>query len=203
MTEYLAEWPETDKLSLKFLTLRTVVLFTLLSGQRGQTVHKLHVDDVKLSDNKCVIVYSSILKQSKPGVHVQPLVVHAFVNKKLCSVEHLRQYILATKDLRTSQGLFVTFVKPHKHVSRDTISRWIKWVLEMAGIDVSRFSAHSTRSASTSAAFKRNIPVDTIMKAAGWSGKKTFSRFYCKPILEKCEMKSMSQSVLDSFINKS
>lgn len=37
----LAEWPDTHLLSLKQLTLRTVVLLALLSGQRGQSIHSL------------------------------------------------------------------------------------------------------------------------------------------------------------------
>ena len=52
----LAEWPDTHLLSLKQLTLRTVVLLALLSGQRGQSIHCLQVEDNKLHDNRCVIV---------------------------------------------------------------------------------------------------------------------------------------------------
>ena len=68
----LAEWPDTYLLSLKQLTLRTVVLLALLSGQRGQSIHSLQVEDIKPHDNRCVIVYSSALKQTKVGRHVTP-----------------------------------------------------------------------------------------------------------------------------------
>ena len=126
-----------------------------------------------------------LLKQSKPGTHVQPLVVEAFGNKRLCLVEHLKVYIDKTKNLRNQNRLFITYMKPHRHVARDTISRWIKYVLQQAGVDTTQFSAHSTRSASTSAAAARDIPIDSILKAAGWSGEKTFSRFYHKQVMTK------------------
>ena len=45
-------------------------------------------------------------------------------------------------------------------------------MLQMAGIDTTKFSAHSTRSASTSAAFDRDVPLDNIL-----SSQKTLSKF--------------------------
>ena len=40
--------------------------------------------------------------------------------------------------------------------------------LKLAGIDLSLFTPHSTRSASTSAVVSK-VPIDTIIKTAGWS----------------------------------
>ena len=78
--------------------------------------------------------------------------------------------------------LFISYTKPHKAVSPDTVSRWIKTTLVDAGIDTSKYSAHSTRSASTSAAKGNNISIPTIMKIAGWSQESTFTKFYDKPV---------------------
>ena len=44
------------------------------------------------------------------------------------------------------------------------------------------FSAHSVRAASTSKANANLVPVDNILKVAGWSNAETFARFYKKPI---------------------
>lgn len=206
----LTDWPHAEHLSLKQLTLRTVMLLALLSGQRGQTIHQLTTEDVKMYNSKCVLVYSSLLKQSRPGGHVKPLEIEAFVNKKLCLVHHLKLYIDKTAMLRKDKQLFITCVEPHKAVSRDTISRWIKTVLHLAGVDISKFSSHSTRSASTSAMLSRGVPLDCILQAAGWTNPSTFSRFYHKIVQrntpgtgsegEKC--RTLSQSVLDSFVCK-
>ena len=84
--QYLAGWPSVEKLSLKQLSLRLVMLLALLSGQRGQTIHTLKSEDVRLKDDKCVLVFSAVLKQTKPGSHIQPseLELEAFENKKTC-----------------------------------------------------------------------------------------------------------------------
>ncbi|CAC5405660.1 unnamed protein product [Mytilus coruscus] len=63
-----------------------------------------------------------------------------------------------------------------------TIARWIKTVLKLAGIDADMFKAHSTRAASTSAAFLAGMPIKDILKAAGWSNESVFGRFYQKKI---------------------
>ena len=48
--------------------------------------------------------------------------------------------------------MFLATVRPHKAVSTQTISRWLVKVLDKAGIDVSIYSGHSTRAASTTKA---------------------------------------------------
>ena len=44
------------------------------------------------------------------------------------------------------------------------------------------FTVHSTRSAATSAAKAAQVPVDTIIKTAGWSGECSFAKYYDKPL---------------------
>ena len=208
--DLLDNWPYAEVLSLQRLAYRTVMLVALLTGQRGQTIHNLTVDDVKLYDNKCILVYSSLLKQSRPGVHVKPIEIESFENKKLCIVHHLKLYIQRTESLRKGRQLFIACNAPFKSVSRDTISRWIKTVLKLAGVDVTKFSPHSTRSASTTAMYSRGVSMDCILQAAGWSNVSTFSKFYLKTIKpdgneDTGKMKrhtTLTQSVLDNFCNK-
>ena len=63
-----------------------------------------------------------------------------------------------------------------------------------AGIDVTVFKPHSTRAAA-SAAKEKDIPLETIMKAAGWSSAKTFSSFYDKPIVSDSKV-SLTNAIL-------
>ena len=44
-----------------------------------------------------------------------------------------------------------------------------------AGIDTVNFMPHSTRAASASAAFRKGIPLETLMAAVGWSAECTFA----------------------------
>ena len=51
--------------------------------------------------------------------------------------------------------------------------------MQLAGI-ARHFTGHSTRSASTSAAARAGVPLDTILIAADWPSSETFKRFYLR-----------------------
>lgn len=72
--------------------------------------------------------------------------------------------------------------KPHNAVTSQTVARWIKKVMTDAGIDTNIFSAHSTRSAATSAAKSVGMSLTGIMNAAGWSNSGTFHKFYHRTV---------------------
>lgn len=63
------------------------------------------------------------------------------------------------------------------------MSNWIRTVLCKSGIDVKQFSPHSTRSAAVSAAKQCNVPIDVILKSAGWASDCVFRKFYQKDII--------------------
>ena len=64
-----------------------------------------------------------------------------------------------------------------------TIARWLKTILKRAAIDTSIFTAHSFRSAVTSAAHFKGASICDIMKLADWSSPSMFNKFYKKPIV--------------------
>lgn len=173
-------------LTLKELTLKCVMLLLLLTGQRGQTVHLLKCTDVRIENKKLYISYTSMLKTSGPMYHLSDVVIDAFtVDPSLCLVETLSHYLERTKNLRKCESLFVSFVKPHNKVSRDTVSRWVKQMMILTGIDVNTFTPHSTRAAATSAAKRAGVPIQDIMRNAGWTNSLTFLKFYDKIIVQE------------------
>ena len=173
------------------------MLLALLSSQRCQTLHLIDIRNVKITDSYVQIVFGDLLKTSKAGRHIAELNLPAFdADRHLCIVTVLKEYLLRTSSIRkTETRLFLSTIKPHKGVSRDTISRWIKHIMNDAGVDMTIFSPHSTRSASVSAA-KQTVPVQTIMKTVGWSRDSTFRKFYNKPIVVDY---SYSNSLLQYF----
>ena len=62
------------------------------------------------------------------------------------------------------KDLIISFGKPHKPVSHETISRWIKSELTDAGVDTSVFKAHNCRSTSSSTAKGIGVSLNEIMK---------------------------------------
>ena len=64
------------------------------------------------------------------------------------------------------------------------------------GIDVNIFKPHSTRAASTTAAFSSKVPLATILRTAGWQKDCTFRKLYKKPIVVD---KSFTENLLISY----
>ena len=50
----------------------------------------------------------------------------------------------------------------------------IKTVLEEASINTNIYTSHSTRVASTTNAYSKNVSLDALMKAAEWKSENTF-----------------------------
>ena len=183
-------------LNLKELTLKLVTFILLVSGQRGQTIHLLNISNMRVSADSYTFLFSRLLKQTRPGSPNPTVTLTAFRDSRLCVVTTLKEYISRTESLRGSESqLFVSYSKPHKAVSRDTISRWVKTVLLSVGIDTKKFRPHSTRAAAVSAANNASLPLDEILTTAGWSSASTFAQFYNKPVVRESHFAS---SVLET-----
>ena len=101
----------------------------------------------------------------------------AYHEKYICPVETMSKYI---KDTETFRGeitrLFIATTKLCRKASEDKWSRWVKSILQKAGIDMNIFLPHSTRNASTSMAKTTHLTLDTVLKAGGWKSMKTFAK---------------------------
>ena len=96
----------------------------------------------------------------------------------------MTHYLQITKNLRTTNQLIISYKKPHKALITSTISRWCKVTFGKAGIDIEKYSSHSTRSASTSKAKIKALSLSEINKAVGWKETSSFRRFYDKPVFK-------------------
>ncbi|CAC5392551.1 unnamed protein product [Mytilus coruscus] len=66
----------------------------LVTGQRIQTLHCVDLDFMKITKDNVIIEINEILKTSKPGKHLSPISLPAFVeDSRLCIVTVLNAYI--------------------------------------------------------------------------------------------------------------
>ena len=80
----------------------------------------------------------------------------------MCVVKCLKEYESRTRDMRSvlagqENRLFLSVVQPHKPVSASTVARWVRNLLQAAGIDTSQCKPHSVRGASASAAVRGGV----------------------------------------------
>jgi hypothetical protein len=114
----LKKWSPAKKLSLKLLTMKLVMLILLTTGQRGQILGSLDVQNMDIS-SKCVTfqVKCSDLKQGRLGYKPELIKLKAYVpDKRLCVYHYAVCYLNITLDLRGSiKSFFITCTKPLLH----------------------------------------------------------------------------------------
>ena len=183
----LMKWFPNEEISLKDLSLKCAFLLIISTGQRIQTLSKIKIKNIFFKEENCWIVIDQLLKHSRSKTQQAPLEFSGFKdNEALCPIKTLKDYLSRTKEIRNNKGtgqeqLFISFRKPHKAVHPESISRWIKEVLIRSGVSKD-VTAYSTRSISTSTASAAGVPINCILKAAGWSSQLTFAKYYKKEV---------------------
>ena len=178
---YLRRLSPVGELSLKMLSLKLVMLLALILASRTQSLHLLSIENLRKGYSSYVLQYSGLLKQSKAGRNNPYVEVFAYPpDRRLCAVFVLKEYLRRTEPLRANNtNLFISYVKPYRTVTKDTISRWLRAVMFNSGIDCSKYKPHSIRSAATSKAKVNMVPVQDILKVAGWSSPLVFREDFC------------------------
>ena len=143
--EYSESYYPQDRLTLRELSYKLVVLLALLPGQRLRVPHSFSLSSFKMSYSRLVFSVDVTLKLTWRGKLPE--------NNKLCIVPILKEYSCRTKGIRGNESEhLISYQKTHKHVCKDKRARWLRDVLSRASVDTQQFAVHSTRAASTSAA---------------------------------------------------
>ena len=184
LLNFLKTWYPLEDLSLKQLTLKTIALIALSSSDRGQTIHKASILDMEVSNNKIIFIIRDKLKNTRK--FLKPTIITC-VNSSIPELDvasHVSHYIDRTKNLRgESSQLFISWVTK-KPVTKQSLARWLKLVLSLAGIDTTVFKAHSYRGAGLTKAFQKGATLDQIIKAGNWKNSSVFSTYYNAPSYE-------------------
>lgn len=188
---FISTWFPNNTLSLEKITKKLVILLAICTAHRVQTLSLIKIENIYYSDSGIKIVITDIIKTSAPG-RDQPVLFLPYFreNTRICPATVLSDYISFTKNIRpeSTNTLLLTYKRPHKPATTQSISRWIKQILSESGVDISVFGAHSTRHASTSAASLAGVNIETIRKTAGWtSSSNSFARFYNRCIINEDE----------------
>ena len=181
---YLDSQGKQTPISLKALTLKTAFLLAITRPSRSADLSQLNITRIRRGANGISFLPSALAKQSRQGKPIESFYFPAFLAyTTLCPVRTLDKYLDKTKQLRENENrLFISFIKPHKAVTSSSIARWLRTILEEAGIDSSIFGAHSTHGASASAAARGGVTLEEILKAANWSSESVFQRFCHKEV---------------------
>lgn len=179
--------------SLNELTLWLVMLMALMEVARVQTLHLLLLRDICIGNDSVYVWLGGNIKQFRPKFNVRYVTFQVYTtDNRLCVCvrvcETLKMYTARTDEFRSvadweNGKLLLSFIKPHKHVTKDTFGRWIKIVVYMSGMDTEMYLAGRVRPAAASKAKAMVVPKKHIMVKAGWSKEATFAKYYNKEIV--------------------
>ena len=156
------------------------MLLALTRPSQSADLAKLDLQFRSYSVEGVIFQPAALSKQSRQQKHGTAFFFLYFLTDELlCPVLTLKDYEARRKQLRGNHSaLFLSVTKLHKPVSPSTIARWLNILLGKAGVNMEIFKAHSV---STSAAAVAGITTNDILKAADWSSKAVFQKFYHKP----------------------
>ena len=219
--EWMVKLRKNKELLMVDLKGKLCTLLCLLNGQRAQLAPALDTRFMVAETSRYIFDMRKILKPTKPSKHIPPLEFFAFPEEeKLCIVRCLDEYLSRTHVMREIVGmvdgdetdndaesdvendkmdnfpkpLILSHSSPYGPVTPATAARYVKLFLGDAGIDLTVFTAHSTRSASTSLGNNLGMRFTDIAKSAGWRQESTFQKFYRKPI-----MRNLGDTIMKSF----
>ena len=118
--------PDNTSLSDEVLSQKLVILLLILGGQRVNTIFWFRTDEMIINDISILFAPSHVLKHSRKNKKLNTFEYRSYPhNSKLCVVNCLKNY-LDRRDKKVSPNikkLLITYKKPYKEVSTDTIRR--------------------------------------------------------------------------------
>lgn len=177
--KFIVDMGPTSDLPIRLLTLKTVFLIALATHCRISELAHISRSVIYSSSGARLQLTSPTKTQFHSSLRQLDIKRLPQYDCIICPVASIEFYLsLASKMKIKSNYLFVSYRKPHLAVTPSTIARWIKTILASAGIDITSFSAHSTRGASSSYAIEKGTPIDDVLKTANWRSESTFTKYY-------------------------
>jgi len=171
---------DDETLSNKDLTHKTVMLMALTAIKRCSDLHLLDNRFMAIGEDKVGFKILGKPKNFKCKGKIPEPVTFWPSGVELCPVSTIRAYVNRTETWRkgnSQTSFFLSYTKQHHPVTSSSIGRWLKTVLGNVGVDTSKFTAHSTRSAASSKFKTLGASVSEIMKCGNWNNNSTWQIF--------------------------
>jgi hypothetical protein len=207
---------DPTKVSLKFLTWKTVFLLLLASGARRCELGAIGLRGVQFAESGEFVILSPspefiVKNQSAMGRALEPFKVPALSqidpeDLRLCPVRCLREYLRRTKSVRNGRrNLFISHWRTDKkEIHKNTLSSWVKGLLlfcyqnpSKEALELSGTGSHEIRKLAASIVFRGTTSMEDILKVGFWKNQSTFTSFYLKDlsVLNGEEMRSIGPIV--------
>ena len=180
LLDYWEGQPPDDQLDLSSLLDKTLSLLMAAGIMRSSDLHRMVPATISFSASS--VSFRLANPKNAKGLS-QPVVVAAVPNRpRICPVASFRRYLQVVSPFRRTkvqkEAMWLGSRAPHIPILAKTIASRVLRVLEAAGVDTSRFKAHSTRSAAVRKALEMGASVDEVMFHGRWRSEKVFRAYY-------------------------
>ena len=148
-------------------------------------------NSLRFYEQGVIFIREGLSKQDRQGHCGRKIFVPRFKkNSKIDPKRAVEFYLKRTENLRNSaedkvNQLFISINRPHKAVSKQTVSSWIVGIIRLAYDDSEmNIKAHFTslRAIGPAWALFWRCSLTSILEAADWSSAETFKKFYYREI---------------------
>ena len=142
---YLEQQGDNCLLSQNNFNTELTVLLLLLGAHRLSTIKLFSINNMFLNDLSMTFIPTDVLKHSRKGKPLDKFGEREYEDKTSCVIACLNEYISRANKHEglTTDHIIITFRKPFKEASTDTVRRWIKDIFIVNNIV--NFSSHSCR----------------------------------------------------------
>ena len=176
----LRSWPKNADLTLMQLSQKTTMLLLLCTSRRHIDIANTTLNRAERTPSKFTFILPRPNKTYTPEHFAQQkITITRFHDRKVCPYITLCHYVDRTATLRDSNKLFIT-TTTYTAAAAGTISRWVKCLMEKSGVDVSKFTPHTTRAASVSKHAQFSKSLTDILKLGHWRSTSSFFRHYLR-----------------------
>lgn len=176
---FLISLPDNKDLSLKLLSNKLATLLAITAPKKISEIARIDKKFMRVTQQGITFYLPGLSKTQKDCKSREFFYAKCEENQKLCVTDCLTEYFERTKVFRnpahSNDPLLRTIIRPHKGLTSNAVSIWIKYMMTLSGIDATKFKAHSARRASTSKAFRRGVSVDDAIKMADWTNFKFYA----------------------------
>ena len=186
LLKFLISWHPSSSLTLEKLTLKTVSLVAVTSSDRAQTLEALDIEHCSFSGEAVRFPVYSLLKNTRKNRPIKVVSCFKSENPSLDVCEYVSSYMTRTLKFRLKAvrkgnpkptQLFLSYYTG-KPIKRATIAKYLLKTMELAGLDVSCYKAHTFRGALPSRMCSAGASAHAIVSQGDWSHVSTFNRYY-------------------------
>ena len=133
----MLSWGDNDKMDIKQLSWKLVMLLALASAGRASELGMLNCSYMRKQESIINCDLPKLTKTCKQGSKLKRLAFHSFTeDKNLCVVSCINGYLSRTSSWREINDnidiswLILSIVKPHHPITSSSITRWLKGTIK-------------------------------------------------------------------------